>query len=575
MLAQPRIAAPAADAHKYSRGLVAVVAGVMPGAAALCAEAAARAGAGYVRLMGEGQQALVCHAIVRSNSLDFDRAKAVLVGPGLGRTVEARDRLESALASGIPVVADADALFFLADESGRALPAPAIMTPHEGEFNRLFGEISGNKIERTRAGAKTAGSVVVHKGADTVIAAPDGRCVVASPASPWLSSAGTGDVLAGLLRGAARCHRRCLSCGLRSRLAARRGGAPVGLRLRRGRSCAQHSSSPRESALASDADLVMRIAARGDGITGDGRHVPGSAPGDRLLPGGGLAKGPIMSRPSATTSRNRGGCQLQQLSDGAYADYVRDRVAGALTGQGIGADEIAEAHISPPYSRRRASLLGVLRLGKSIQIGFSTQASHRIVDMHECHVLEPRLFALVAPLRVLFASMLGKERAGTIDLTLVDQGVDVILTGISPQGLEQTEALLDFARDHALARLMIDGEDGPLTLWEPDPVTITFGALPVSFPPRAFLQATADGEAALIAEVRAGLADAKMVADLFAGLGTFALTVADDVPGRKVHAAEAARTHVLALQSGGNRLPGRIFHRASRPVPSAAHTRAN
>jgi 23S rRNA (uracil1939-C5)-methyltransferase len=281
----------------------------------------------------------------------------------------------------------------------------------------------------------------------------------------------------------------------------------------------------------SDVDLIIRIAARGDGVTGDGRHVPGSAPGDRLLSGGGLAKGPNHVAPVCRHFPECGGCQLQQLSDSAYAAYVRDRVAGALTGQGIGADDIAEAHISPPYSRRRASLR-VMRLGKSIQIGFSTQASHRIVDMHECHVLEP---------------------------PLVDQGVDVTLTGISPQGLEQTEALLDFARDHALARLMLDGEDGPLTLWEPDPVTVTFGSLAVVFPPRAFLQATADGEAALIAEVRAGLADAKMVADLFAGLGTFALTVADDVQGRKVYAAEAARTHVLALQSGGNRLPGRIF----------------
>jgi hydroxyethylthiazole kinase-like uncharacterized protein yjeF len=198
MLAQPCIAAPAADAHKYSRGLVAVVAGVMPGAAALCAEAAARAGAGYVRLIGEDQQTSVSHAIVRSNSLEFDRAKAVLVGPGLGHTVEARDRLALALASGVPVVADADALFFLAVESGPALPAPTIMTPHEGEFTRLFGELPGNKIERTRAAAERAGSVVVHKGADTVIATPDGRCVVAPPASPWLSTAGTGDVLAGL-----------------------------------------------------------------------------------------------------------------------------------------------------------------------------------------------------------------------------------------------------------------------------------------------------------------------------------------------------------------------------------------
>jgi hydroxyethylthiazole kinase-like uncharacterized protein yjeF len=198
ILTQPRIEAPRADAHKYTRGLIAVVAGAMPGAAALCAEAAARGGAGYVRLLTEDRTSSVSHAIVRSNSLEFDRAKAVLVGPGLGRGAETRNRLAIALAADVPVVADADALGELAGDSGRALPAPAIMTPHEGEFTRLFGEISGNKIERTRAAAARAGSVVVHKGADTVIAAPNGCCVVAPPASPWLSTAGTGDVLSGL-----------------------------------------------------------------------------------------------------------------------------------------------------------------------------------------------------------------------------------------------------------------------------------------------------------------------------------------------------------------------------------------
>lgn len=302
----------------------------------------------------------------------------------------------------------------------------------------------------------------------------------------------------------------------------------------------------------------MRIAARGDGVTADGRHVPMSAPGDRLLSDGGLAFGPDHVDPPCRHFPECGGCQLQHLSDSAYADYVRDRVAGALAGQGISAREIAPVHLSPPRTRRRASLR-VVRLGKSVQIGFFTQGSHRIVDLHECHVLDPRLFALVAPLRTLFAAMLGREKAGSVDLALTDQGVDAVLTGIVPEGLEQTEAVLAFASDHNLARLMLDGEDGPITLWEPDPVTVSFGALPVSFPPRAFLQATMDGEAALIEEVRVGLGAAKMVADLFGGLGTFALTVADDVPGRKVYVAEAARTHVLALQGGGNRLPGRIF----------------
>jgi hydroxyethylthiazole kinase-like uncharacterized protein yjeF len=198
MLSRPHFDAPAADAHKYRRGLVAVVAGEMSGAAALCAEATARGGAGYVRLLTDDASTPVSHAIVRSNSLDFDRAKAVLVGPGLGRDSVAARRLVAAMQANVPVVADADALWLLAEKGFDSLPPPAIITPHEGEFMRLFGEGEGNKIDRTRAAAAKAQAVVVHKGPDTVIAGPDGRCAVAPPASPWLSTAGTGDVLAGL-----------------------------------------------------------------------------------------------------------------------------------------------------------------------------------------------------------------------------------------------------------------------------------------------------------------------------------------------------------------------------------------
>ncbi|MBN8830278.1 MAG: NAD(P)H-hydrate dehydratase [Sphingomonadales bacterium] len=200
-LSRPSLQAPSADAHKYRRGLVAVVAGAMPGAAALCAEAAARSGAGYVRLLGHGDVGAISHAIVRSMSLDFARARVLLAGPGLGRTDAAWERLSAALKSGLPTVADADALWLLAQHGFAGKPLPAIATPHEGEFDNLFGEEEGNKIETTRAAARRTGIVIVHKGPDTVIAAPDGRCVVAPPASSWLSTAGTGDVLAGVAAG--------------------------------------------------------------------------------------------------------------------------------------------------------------------------------------------------------------------------------------------------------------------------------------------------------------------------------------------------------------------------------------
>lgn len=201
VLSTPSLSAPSVDAHKYRRGLVCVVASAMPGAAALAAEAAAHSGAGYVRLVGLEAQSGVSHAIVSSAALDFDKAKAVLVGPGLGRDDAAFARVREAMGAPVPVVADADALWHLAQHGLHALPAPAIITPHEGEFAALFGSGVCNKIDRTRAAAAQIGSIVVHKGPDTVIAAPDGRCVVAPPASSWLSTAGTGDVLAGLCAG--------------------------------------------------------------------------------------------------------------------------------------------------------------------------------------------------------------------------------------------------------------------------------------------------------------------------------------------------------------------------------------
>ncbi|MCW2394837.1 MULTISPECIES: class I SAM-dependent RNA methyltransferase [unclassified Sphingobium] len=307
-----------------------------------------------------------------------------------------------------------------------------------------------------------------------------------------------------------------------------------------------------------DPDLIVRIAARGDGVTADGRHVALSAPGDRLRTDGSIEAGPHHVTPPCRHFPQCGGCQLQHLSDEAFTEYVRDRVAGALAGQGLSAQEVAASYVSPPHSRRRASLRA-LRLGKRIQFGFSEQGSHKLIDLRECPVLDPRLFALVAPLRALFATMLPDRQPGEADLTLVDQGVDVVLSGLRVDGLAQTEALLDFARENQLARLILIDDDAPMTIWEPEPATVRFGKVLTGYPPRAFLQATEDGEAALVAEVRQALGGAAMVADLFAGIGTFALSVANDVPGRKVYAAEAARDLVMALRGGGNRLPGRIF----------------
>lgn len=202
-LARPDIPRPMPADHKYSRGQVAVVRGAMPGAPELAALAAAHAGAGYVLLLGPGKEDGEPHAIVRRavsdlwKALDDQRIRAVVVGPGLGRDETARRALDAALGSGHKVLIDGDALHLL--DLKRLAGIEAVLTPHEGEFRALFGELPGSKVDRAREASARAGAVVVYKGADTVIAAPNGEAVLAGEASVWLSTAGTGDVLAGAI----------------------------------------------------------------------------------------------------------------------------------------------------------------------------------------------------------------------------------------------------------------------------------------------------------------------------------------------------------------------------------------
>lgn len=204
-LARPHLSGPAADAHKYSRGLVLVVGGAMAGASLLASEAAMRAGAGAVRLSaGAPHPAMQPDTILKREPLRElladERTSAVLVGPGLGRDGEARERLAQVLAAGRRTVIDADGLMLLRPAAVENA-GPLILTPHEGELARLmeiFGIDAQGKLACARALAETARAVVVAKGPDTVIAGPDGRTVLAPSAASWLAVAGTGDVLSGI-----------------------------------------------------------------------------------------------------------------------------------------------------------------------------------------------------------------------------------------------------------------------------------------------------------------------------------------------------------------------------------------
>ena len=232
--------------HKYTRGHAVVVSGPAhaTGAARLSARGALRIGAGLVTVASSPQALLINAAHLTAimlapfadardlaTLLEDTRRNAVLIGPGASVGAETCELVETVLASGAAAVLDADALtsFATPDQSSRAetvrfgftsaattVPAtpaalfahigakperPVVLTPHEGEFKKLFGEIAGSKLDRARAAVKISGAVVVLKGPDTVIASPDGRAAINANAPPWLATAGSGDVLAGFITG--------------------------------------------------------------------------------------------------------------------------------------------------------------------------------------------------------------------------------------------------------------------------------------------------------------------------------------------------------------------------------------
>lgn len=208
---------PRLDAHKYRRGHALIAGGeVMTGAARLAARAAARVGAGLVTVAAPAvawsvYATALDHVIVQPVARPEDfvdlladvRRNAVLLGPGGGVNSVMRHHVLAALATRRAVVLDADALTVFGDHPDAlfaGIAGPCVLTPHEGEFARLFGGGPG-KLDRARAAAARSGAVVLLKGADTVVAAPDGRAVVNANAPPDLATAGSGDVLAGLVTG--------------------------------------------------------------------------------------------------------------------------------------------------------------------------------------------------------------------------------------------------------------------------------------------------------------------------------------------------------------------------------------
>jgi len=303
-----------------------------------------------------------------------------------------------------------------------------------------------------------------------------------------------------------------------------------------------------------DPDLIIRLAAKGDGVTVSGRHVSGAVPGDTVDAEGEITPGEHHVAPACRHFTTCGGCQLQRADDSVLTEFVRDRVLNAARGQGLEPAELLPVHLSPPHTRRRAGLHG-LRTARGAVLGYREGGSHKVVDLKECPVLHPRLAALIAPLRAFVAAHGPKAMVG-ISLTLADQGGEAGLSNFPLEGLGPTEAALDFAREQGLARLTVDQGYGAETVWEPEPVTVTLSGVPVGLPAGAFLQATHDAEDRMVADAAEWLGDARIVADLFAGLGTFAFGLRE---GRKVLAVEAEQAAHLACKATGARAGGQVL----------------
>ncbi len=301
---------------------------------------------------------------------------------------------------------------------------------------------------------------------------------------------------------------------------------------------------------------IDRLGRQGDGLTEGGLRVPFTLPGERVrgTVAGDLvtdveilAPAPERTRPPCPLFGRCGGCALQHASDGFLAGWKADTIRRALAAHRL-ETEIRPTLTSPPRTRRRAVLTGA-RTRKTVTLGFHARRSEAIVPLTDCHVLHPDILAGLPALEVLVRA--GASRATPIRLTVTTgpAGLDVAVTGAKPLDAALGTTLADIADRAGLARLAWDGE--PVATARP-PFQI-FGAARVVPPPGAFLQATAQGEAALVAAARAAIGPASRIADLFCGCGTFTLPLAD---AAEVLAVEGDAAMVASLDAGWRAAPG-------------------
>jgi 23S rRNA (uracil1939-C5)-methyltransferase len=302
-------------------------------------------------------------------------------------------------------------------------------------------------------------------------------------------------------------------------------------------------------------ETIVRLAARGDGVTQSGRYVAGTIPGD-TVDGDVITAGLHRIAPACRHFGVCGGCQLQHADDAVLAEFVSGRILGALAGVGIVPETVHPTHLSPAGARRRASFR-LVRDGGGVRIGFNVEGSSAVVDLEECPVVRPALWDAACKLRSALAPRLRAGHAVGMTLTETLSGFDVLLTTLSLPAAD-IGALAALASEARLARIATETAAGVEIVLQIAEPAVRFGDVTVALPPGGFLQATGDGEAALQAAVLEGVGKAGAVADLFCGAGTFALPLS---AGAKVFAADAARDAVGALSAAAKR--------AGRPVTTA------
>jgi 23S rRNA (uracil1939-C5)-methyltransferase len=294
--------------------------------------------------------------------------------------------------------------------------------------------------------------------------------------------------------------------------------------------------------------VIERLGHLGDGVahgpvfatrTLPGEVVEGVITGDRMADPKIVTPSPDRVKPPCPHYNQCGGCSLQHARDDFVAAWKQDVVRTALAAQGLTAP-LRPIQTSPPRSRRRATLAGT-RTKKGALVGFHAARSDTIVPITDCHILHPRLMAAVPLLEEI--TRLGGSRTGVLSfsLTLSDEGLDCAVGGGKPLDATLQTVLPQFS--DRLARLTWNGETA-FTVASP---TQVMGNARVTPPPGAFLQATIEGEAALLAAVGDAVAGATAIVDLFAGCGTFTLPLAMSAP---VHAVESEADMLAALDHG-------------------------